>query len=462
MFPMVDNNHTSDNLWKEFTEWLDMLDETSQQFVPPMVLSAASVFWEIEMFHPIEPRPLWFPLLDFMCIALVFCESDNYAKHAAILRWTAAFECSPYCKLDMYHTIHALHACSPPSGPHCLLSSMFQVHLTVDVSLGILMVLARAGMDALHGICSCDNAADDSCGTTVDSLSMEARRGPRIYEPQGFSGVGSSWGDIEDDGGGTATFECSWTDPYPDAEKVIVHLYVWWSFSIQAVEEVTAILLECSHWQQHVNSVGSADPSPSIIHCHINFHVLVMPRPLDPTDTPLSNWFVQGGHTVGVAKPLLGDLREEEVGEVLGDEGKVLWVEGGVSRVEGVFSRVEEVATCLPHPNYPVLLGACDCVERDMEACCKFIDPTVNDTLESPLAPQQMDAPKHGCEESLSIAGSARRPTVLNYLRRSLADKREGHVPRHDSNAEPVYSSIELQVLENGTTKTEAECLCYH
>ncbi|KAI6045217.1 hypothetical protein EDC04DRAFT_2598819 [Pisolithus marmoratus] len=186
---MADNNHTSDNLWKEFTEWLDMLDETSQQFVPPVVLSTASVFQEIEMFHPIEPSMI----PQNMLVSLAFCESDNYAKRAAILQWTAAFECSPYCKLDMYRTIHALHACSPPSGPHRLLSSMFQVHLTVDVSLGILMVSARAGMDALHSICSCDNAADDSRGTTVDSLSMEARRGPRIYEPQGFSGVGSSW-----------------------------------------------------------------------------------------------------------------------------------------------------------------------------------------------------------------------------------------------------------------------------
>ncbi|KAI5985804.1 hypothetical protein EDC04DRAFT_2615287 [Pisolithus marmoratus] len=185
---MADNNHTLDNLWKEFTEWLDMLDETSQQFMPPVVLSAASVFWEIEMFHPIEPSMI--PQNMLVCesihlfpqdprgfhywisralVTLAFCELDNYAKHAAILWWTAAFEpqlfyrglaiihqayytddegifmCSPYCKLDMYHTIHALHACSPPSGPHCLLSSMFQVHPTVDMSLGILMVLARAG-----------------------------------------------------------------------------------------------------------------------------------------------------------------------------------------------------------------------------------------------------------------------------------------------------------------------------
>ncbi|KAI6043309.1 hypothetical protein EDC04DRAFT_2890946 [Pisolithus marmoratus] len=44
----------ADNLWKEFTEWLNMLDETSQLLVPPMVLSAASVFQEIEVFHQID------------------------------------------------------------------------------------------------------------------------------------------------------------------------------------------------------------------------------------------------------------------------------------------------------------------------------------------------------------------------------------------------------------------------
>ncbi|KAI5981054.1 hypothetical protein EDC04DRAFT_2617696, partial [Pisolithus marmoratus] len=146
------------------------------------VLSTASVFQEIEMFHPIEPSTI----PQNMLVSLAFCESDNYAKRAAILQWTAAFECSPYCKLDMYHTIHALHVCSPPSGPHRLLSSMFQVHLTVDVSLGILMVSARAGVSSVSDRFVCR-------GTTVDSLSMEARRGPCIYEPQGFSGVGSSW-----------------------------------------------------------------------------------------------------------------------------------------------------------------------------------------------------------------------------------------------------------------------------
>ncbi|KAI6038137.1 hypothetical protein EDC04DRAFT_2604235 [Pisolithus marmoratus] len=376
------------------------------------VLSAASVFREIEMFHPIEPSTIPRNML----VSLAFCESDNYAKRAAILRWTAAFECSPYCKLDMYRTIHALHACSPPSGPHRLLSSMFQVHPTVDVSLGILMVSARAGMDALHGICSCDNAADDSRGTTVDSLSMEARRGPRIYEPQGFSGVGSSWGGVEDDRGGTATFECSRTDPYPDAEKVIVHLFERISRSLDLGTESDCI---SASWALRSWSRKSP-PSRWNAVTGNNMSTLLGARirPRDPTDTPLKQ-LVCAGH-------------------------------------------VSPVRITRGLENFPfVLLGACDCVERDTEACRKFIDPTVNDALESPLAPQQMDAPKHGCEESLSVAGSARRPTVLNYLRRSLADKREGHVPRRDSNAEPVYSSIEPQVLENGTTKTEAECLCY-
>ncbi|KAI6026007.1 hypothetical protein EDC04DRAFT_2606196 [Pisolithus marmoratus] len=368
------------------------------------VLSAASVFWEIEMFHPIEPSTI--PQNMLVCESIHLFPQDPRGFHYWISR--------------------ALVSERRGLQSHLLLLR------SVNQTTMLNVLQSSGGQQPLSVV--------PTANWTCTTPSMHCMR---ALHPQGLTAYSQAcsksiqlW-TVEDDRGETATFECSRTDPYPDAEKVIVHLFERISHSLDlgtesvlgtevmvSVEEVTAISLECGHWQQHVDSVGSADPSLSIIHRHINFHVLVMPQPLDPTDTPL--------------KQLLSSVLST------------------TNSVKG-WSRFDSATL----HNHRFLLGACDCIERDMEACHKFIDPTVNDALESPLAPQQMDAPKHGCEESLSVAGSARRPTVLNYLWRSLADKREGHVPRRDSNAEPVYSSIEPQVLENGTTKMEAECLCY-
>ncbi|KIK12534.1 hypothetical protein PISMIDRAFT_18678 [Pisolithus microcarpus 441] len=142
---MADSNHNSSRLWEELTDWLDMLVETSQLAVPPVVLSAASVFWTDEVSNPTNPRTIpqnmflcesvhlfpqdlhgfhyWISRMlvserrhldsrllvapghitrSFVCIwsvvplftAVAFHEMDNYPNRAAILRWTAAFE--PY------------------------------------------------------------------------------------------------------------------------------------------------------------------------------------------------------------------------------------------------------------------------------------------------------------------------------------------------------------------------------
>ncbi|KAI6031037.1 hypothetical protein EDC04DRAFT_2922759 [Pisolithus marmoratus] len=369
------------------------------------VLSAASVFQEIEMFHPIEPSTI--PQNMLICESIHLFPQDPRGFHYWISRALLLHSVNRTTMLNVLQSSggqQPLRA-SPPTLKH--------VPSPSDCG--------REPRD-FNGVGSSWN---DSRGTTVDSLSMEAQRGPCIYEPQGFSGVGSSWVSRMT---GVEQLHLRFerisrsldlgTESILGTEVMGASFQYWYHLTMILVEEVTTISLECGHWQQHVDSVGSADLSLSIIHRHINFHVLVMPQPLDPTDTPLKQ-LVCAGH-------------------------------------------VSPVRITRGLENFPfVLLGACDCIERDTEACHKFIDPTVNDALESPLAPQQMDAPKHGCDESLSVAGSARRPTILNYLWRSLADKREGHVPRRDSNAEPVYSSIEPQVLENGTTKTEAECLCY-
>ncbi|KAI5980859.1 hypothetical protein EDD15DRAFT_2204872 [Pisolithus albus] len=116
---------------EDFTDWLDTLDETSQLVVPPVVLSAVSIFQENEVSNPTDPRtvprdmlllrgdtsshdsrdadappPTWLrrtpghPTTALVSVwhlvplfaALAYHEMDNYANRAAILRWTAAFE----------------------------------------------------------------------------------------------------------------------------------------------------------------------------------------------------------------------------------------------------------------------------------------------------------------------------------------------------------------------------------
>ncbi|KIK10403.1 hypothetical protein PISMIDRAFT_20439 [Pisolithus microcarpus 441] len=62
---MANNNHNSGRLSEDFTDWLDMLDETSQLVVPPVVRSAASIFWTNEVSNPMDPRTI--PQNMFLC-----------------------------------------------------------------------------------------------------------------------------------------------------------------------------------------------------------------------------------------------------------------------------------------------------------------------------------------------------------------------------------------------------------
>ncbi|KAI6146583.1 hypothetical protein EDD17DRAFT_1767593 [Pisolithus thermaeus] len=140
---MAESDHNSSRLRGELTDWLDMLAETSRLVVPPVVLSAASIFRTNKASNPTDPRTI--PRNMFLCesvhlfprdphgfyywisrafiserrhlesrllvvpghitrsfvgvwplvplfAAVAFHEMDNYPNRVAILRWTAAFE----------------------------------------------------------------------------------------------------------------------------------------------------------------------------------------------------------------------------------------------------------------------------------------------------------------------------------------------------------------------------------
>ncbi|KAI5987287.1 hypothetical protein EDD15DRAFT_2199633 [Pisolithus albus] len=146
---MADSDHNSSRRWEELSDWLDMLAETSQLVVPPVVAIfcampslmliclqdphgfhywitralvserqhldtrlSASPLVVLQTWSPVSdadtPVPAWLRVApghiirSFVCMwsvvplftVVAFHEMDNYPNCAAILRWAAAFEAS--------------------------------------------------------------------------------------------------------------------------------------------------------------------------------------------------------------------------------------------------------------------------------------------------------------------------------------------------------------------------------
>ncbi|KAI6004869.1 hypothetical protein EDD15DRAFT_2359762 [Pisolithus albus] len=116
---MANSNRNSGRFSEDFTDWLDTLDETSQLVVPPVVLSAVSIFQENEVSNPTDPRTV--PRDMLLCERVHLSPQDPHGFHYWISRARVSerrhlesrFSVSPPVVLETWHPVSDADAPPP-------------------------------------------------------------------------------------------------------------------------------------------------------------------------------------------------------------------------------------------------------------------------------------------------------------------------------------------------------------